>query len=181
MTASFADFDATMRQSASAPADRDRELTSMELAVAVDRIIHEIIPKLSDDQKWKLRCALPAPASIDENSEAAYGANFSIANEIDLQVKALRALREHYLPEGRLRDGVSPKEFKDFLSTTNQMVKMLISSHEEVMNMERNRLVEASTVDILKEMADPKLVKALGYDPCAMFLEKLEQKLEMIE
>ncbi len=156
------------------------ETNDMELMIAVERIINDVIPRLSPEQKWKLRCALPAPENLEEDV-VAYGANFSIAGEIDLQVRALRAMREHYMPDGKLREGVPIKEFKDFLSTANQMVKMLISAHEEVMNMERGRLVEAATVDALTEMSTKEVLAALGFDPRERFLTLLEEKLEMID
>lgn len=158
--------------------EKSAEVTQMELMLAVDQIINNIIPRLDDRQKWKIRCALPAPEQVETG--ATYGADFSLAEEINAQIQALRALRTHYMPEGKMREGVSAKEFKDFLSTTNQMIKMLTSSHEEIMNMERMRLVEAATVDALQEMGTKTAIEVFGFDPREKFLEILTKKLEKV-
>lgn len=129
--------------------------------------IHDFLPKLSADQLHRLISALPA-GSLTTTGQG-YGADFSLADEIGLQIVAVQNLRQHVFPNGHLRDGCNIREAKEVLTTCNVMCKTLMDNHERIMSMERMRAVEAATVDILFELEDSLKEQ---------FLERLRARLE---
>lgn len=129
--------------------------------------IHDFLPKLSKDQLHQLVSALPA-GTLAVTGQG-YGADFSLADEIGLQIVAVQNLRQHVFPNGHLREGCNIREAKEVLTTCNVMCKTLMDNHERIMSMERMRAVEAATVDILVEIEDGLKEQ---------FLERLRVRLE---
>lgn len=129
--------------------------------------IHDFLPKLSKEQLHRLVSSLPA-GSLETTGQG-YGADFSLADEIGLQIVAVQNLRQHVFPNGHLREGCNIREAKEVLTTCNVMCKTLMDNHERIMSMERMRAVEAATVDILMDLGD---------DLKELFLERLRARLE---
>jgi hypothetical protein len=106
--------------------------------------------------------------------------NFSESNsedkeEIDLyqevleQVKAVRALRQSVVSaSGKLGAGI--RDTKEALSATTQLLSLLTKIQSEVLNMDRVRTLQKTTVEVLNEI-DPALrIK---------FVDLLEQRLNV--
>ena len=139
------------------------------IALGLNSFIQEVLPRLSEEQLHRLVSALPA--GVLEHSAQDYGADFSLAAEIGLQIVAVQNLRQHVFPNGHLREGCNIREAKEVLTTCNVMIKTLMDNHDRVMNMERMRAVEAATVDVLIDL-DPTLKEA--------FLERMQSRLEAL-
>jgi hypothetical protein len=137
------------------------------VATGLNAFIHDFLPKLSKEQMHRLISALPA--GVLEVQGQGYGADFSLADEIGLQIVAVQNLRQYVFPNGHLRDGCNIREAKEVLTTCNAMVRTLMDNHDRIMNMERMRAVEAATVDVLIELDDALKEK---------FLERLRARLE---
>jgi hypothetical protein len=137
------------------------------IATGLNVFIHDFLPKLSKEQMHKLVSALPA-GTLEVTGQG-YGADFSLADEIGLQIVAVQNLRQHVFPNGHLRESCNIREAKEVLTTCNVMIKTMIDNHDRIMSMERMRAVEAATVDTLVEIDD---------DLKEQFLERLRARLE---
>lgn len=137
------------------------------VATGLNAFLHDFLPKLSTEQLHRLVSALPA-GSLEVTGQG-YGADFSLADEIGLQIVAVQNLRQHVFPHGHLREGCNIREAKEVLTTCNVMIKTLMDNHDRIMNMERMRAVEAATVDVLVDL-DPTIKET--------FLERLRVRLE---
>lgn len=146
-------------------AETDMGRTATGLSV----FIHDFLPRLSKEQLHKLVSALPA-GTLAVTGQG-YGADFSLADEIGLQIVAVQNLRQHVFPNGHLREGCNIREAKEVLTTCNVMCKTLMDNHERIMSMERMRAVESATVDILVEIDDGLKER---------FLERLRVRLETL-
>lgn len=138
-------------------------------ATGLQVFIHDFLPRLSKEQLHKLVSSLPA-GTLAVTGQG-YGADFSLADEIGLQIVAVQNLRQHVFPNGHLREGCNIREAKEVLTTCNVMCKTLMDNHERIMSMERMRAVESATVDILVEIDDTLKEK---------FLERLRVRLETL-
>jgi len=138
-------------------------------ATGLHVFIHDFLPRLSKEQLHKLVSALPA-GTLEVTGQG-YGADFSLADEIGLQIVAVQNLRQHVFPNGHLREGCNIREAKEVLTTCNVMCKTLMDNHERIMSMERMRAVESATVDILVEIDDGLKER---------FLERLRVRLETL-
>ena len=174
MSTMFDDFDATpgdMPAGSAALATRAEAVTIAQ-DVAVREFIQKYSRNLTREQAQKLFDSIPRDLlreeQIDEGGGNDYGADFSLAEEIGLQITAVKALRQSVFPGGRLKHDASTREAKEVLTTCNQMIKTLMDSHGKIMNMERFRAVESATIDVLFDIA-PELKEK--------FLVMLETKL----
>jgi len=147
-----------------------REALLLKVATALNNFITDYLPRLSKDEMVRLRDAMPSWAFVNENAQD-YGAEFSVEDEIGLQIRAVQALRHHVFPNGLMRHDANVREAKDVLATCNQMIKTLMDSHEKIQNMARMRAVETATVDTMAQMSDEDKNR---------FLELLEKRLEKI-
>lgn len=176
MARDYSDFDARPEPvlapevDGAAAAMMASEAIVIGIQTALDRFMKETLPHLSRSQQEILAQRLPSDL-FTSDGEQVYDANFSVADELSLQIQAVQALRQHVFPGGRLKHGASIREAKEVVTTCNQMIKTLMDSHERIMNMERMRAIEAATVDVLGEMNE----KAKE-----MFLQRLELKLAEI-
>jgi hypothetical protein len=147
-------------------AETDMGRTATGLSV----FIHDFLPRLNKEQLHKLVSALPA-GTLEVTGQG-YGADFSLADEMGLQIVAVQNLRQHVFPNGHLREGCNVREAKEVLTTCNIMIKTLMDNHARIMSMERMRAVEAATVDILVELKD---------ELKEQFLERLRVRLEGLQ
>lgn len=151
----------------------DAEMIRIGIQTALARFIKDTLPHLDAEQQRLLASKLPADLFLHNTGQnSTYDANFSVADELTLQIQAVQALRQHVFPGGRLKPDASIREAKEVVTTCNQMIKTLMDSHQRVMNMERFRAVEQATLDVLGELGD---------DLKEQFLARLEIKLEEIE
>jgi hypothetical protein len=149
------------RSTVFAETDMGRTATGLQV------FIHDFLPRLSPEQLHRLVSALPAGALAVTGQ--GYGADFSLADEIGLQIVAVQNLRQYVFPNGHLREDCSIREAKEVLTTCNVMIKTMMDNHDRIMSMERMRAVEAATVDILIEIEDGLKEQ---------FLERLRARLE---
>ncbi|WP_422451867.1 hypothetical protein [Endozoicomonas sp. ALC066] len=157
--------------------EAEKEVIEMAQAVATverlsERFTDSQITRLSQAIRFRVESDLPAPEQDNE-----YGAGFSLAQEINMQLKAVRALRSSVMYDsGRPKEDVDPRDLKDAITAANSMIGTLMKQHEKVMSMERNRAVESATVEALQELKEEH-----GMDAVETYLSILERKLETIE
>lgn len=102
-----------------------------------------------------------------------YDANFSMADELQAQIMAVRAIRDRIMTaDGQLSSEISTREAKEVVSSGSTLLGSLMKFHEKVVNMERLRLLESSVVEVLGEQDEE--IKD-------MVLHKLEEKLQNLE
>ncbi len=110
---------------------------------------------LSQMQKDRLRSSL----AIHEPEvhtlaipETNYDATFDLGDEVEQQIKAVRAIRAQVFDEqGRMRADISSREAKEVISTGSTMLATLMKYHEKIMNMDRLRKLELSVMEALAE------------------------------
>ena len=126
---------------------RDR-LTSVQ--------IHRLLPLLA---------ILPAP-----EAPQIYGADFDVADEVNNQILAVRAMRESIMEGGRIKENIAVREVKEVIAASSTMLAALMKFHKEIINLDRMRAIDKGTIKVLKEM---------GHEE--EFLGMLETELEAIE
>lgn len=115
----------------------------------------------------------PEAESIMQATATNYGAEFDLAEEVEQQIKAVRAIRANVFDSnGNLRSSVSSREAKEIISTGSTMLGTLMKYHEKVMNMERLRKLEQAVIEALMDADEAFKDKVM---------ENLEQKLEAAE
>lgn len=178
MSGAFDGYDARAEDM---PAGSPATVTAAEAAavsqqVAVNDFMRKYVRNLTREQAQRLFDAIPHDLLTEEQIDGAgsgtdYGADFSLADEIGLQITAVKALRQSVFPGGRLKSDASTRDAKEVLTTCNQMIKTLMDSHGKIMNMERFRAVESATLDVLADI-DEALKER--------FLVQLESKLSEV-
>lgn len=104
--------------------------------------------------------------------DTSYGADFSMANELAAQIRAVRAMRDRIMRiDGTLSADISTREAKEVVGSMTSMMNTLMKHHQKVVNMERLRMLESSVVEVLGEVDEE--VKE-------MVLVKMEEKLANI-
>jgi hypothetical protein len=175
---SFSDYDTRPEDmpAGSAAAATAAETASVAQQVAVNEFMRKWVKNLTREQAQRLFDAIPHDLLTEEQIDGAgntsdYGADFSLADEIGLQITAVKALRQSVFPGGRLKSDATTRDAKEVLTTCNQMIKTLMDSHGKIMNMERFRAVESATLDVLADI-EPELKER--------FLVQLESKLSEV-
>lgn len=167
------DLDSQLQSSMEA----ERELIEMAQAVAsIERLTERLTQSQIDriHRAIRHRTESPIPSGQQDNE---YGAGFSLAQEINMQLKAVRALRSSVMyDDGRPKEEVDPRDIKDAITAANSMIGTLMKQHEKVMSMERNRAVESATIDALQELKNEH-----GVDILETYMKILESKLENIQ
>lgn len=98
-----------------------------------------------------------------------YDANFSLADEVQAQIQAVRAIRDRIMtPNGQLSKDITTREAKEVVSSGSTLLTSLMKFHEKVVNMERIRMLETSVIEALEE-ADQEIK--------SLVLTKMEEKL----
>lgn len=101
--------------------------------------------------------------------EVVYDASFSLAEELQAQITAVRAVRDRIMTkEGHLSEDITTREAKEVISSGSTLMSSLMKFHEKVVNMERLRLLETSVVEALEEVDGEVRERVLG---------KMEEKL----
>ena len=122
---------------------------------------------MSDEQVSRLRHSLK---SDEEEEHVVYGAGFDLASEVEQQILAVRAARDHVMTrDGRLKSGFSSRDAKDLVTAGSTLLQSLMKHHAEIMNIERMRALEQAVIETLKK-ADPEIAKSV--------ISKLEERLQ---
>ena len=123
---------------------------------------------LSDEQVSRLRHSLLRPG--EEPEHTVYGASFDLAAEVEQQILAVRAARDHVMTkDGRLRSGFSSRDAKDLVTAGSTLLQSLMKHHADIMNMERMRALEQTVIETLNE-EDPEFRKRV--------VSRLEERLQ---
>jgi hypothetical protein len=80
-----------------------------------------------------------------------YGADFDLADEVEQQIAAVRAIREFVMPGGRLAGGITSREAKEVVTSGASLLASLMKFHSGIVNMDRLRNLERAVVEVLKE------------------------------
>jgi len=100
-----------------------------------------------------------------------YGADFDLTNEINIQLKTVKALRQAILTEdGQIRDGMTTKDVTELNRVSTNLTNLLMKHHKEVVNMERMRAIEESVLSVVMTWPDT--------DERQKFIKALEEALE---
>lgn len=170
---SFRELDSQLHSSIEA----ERELVEMAQAVASVERLSDRLTQSQIDRVYRAirhRTESPRPSGQQDNE---YGAGFNLSQEINMQLKAVRALRSSVMYEdGRPKEEVDPRDIKDAITAANTMIGTLMKQHEKVMSMERNRAVESATIEALQELKNEH-----GMDMVETYMKILEGKLENIQ
>ena len=87
--------------------------------------------------------------------EVIYDANFSMADELQSQIQAVRAVRERIMTrDGQLMSDITTREAKEVISSGSTLLGTLMKFHEKIQNMERLRLLETAVVEVLEETSE---------------------------
>lgn len=101
-----------------------------------------------------------------------YGAEFDLSDEVNQQIRAVRALRNHVLDEsGNIKDGSGPRDVKEMIASSNTLLSSLMKFHDKIINQNRMRLIEQATVEA---------VKTLPTENQEIFFQKLQEGLDKI-
>ncbi len=160
---SMKDFEADLGDDKLAPFAVSALGTAFETVVTA--IQGHFIP---DYELRKLLDVLPAQEDSQE-----FGADFDMSQELTNQLQALQAVRNKiFSSDGRLAEGQTIKEAKDFMSSSATLLQLLQKSKSEFINIERLQAIEEATIDTIKE---------LGEDKTKLFLNNLKDRLEKIK
>ena len=86
-------------------------------------------------------------------ADPGYGADFDLAEEINSQIKVVRALRAKILGEdGSLNEGINAREAKELIASGTTMVSTLMKHHKDIVNQDRLMAVEAATIEAVKTL-----------------------------
>ena len=101
-----------------------------------------------------------------------YGADFDLADEVNEQIKAVRALRQTIMDDsGTIREGVQARDVKEMVSSSNTLLGSLMRFHDKIINQDRMRLVEKATIEA---------VKTLPEEQQEIFFDTLQKGLDAI-
>lgn len=124
--------------------------------------------KIPDYELRKLLDVLPNRQDTQD-----FGANFDLAEEITFQLQALTAVRENiFSQDGRIRDGKTIKDAKEFLTSSTSLLQLLQKSRNELINADRMQAMEEAIIETLNEQTD-EIKEA--------FMSKFESRLEKIQ
>ena len=125
---------------------------------------------LNANQRSRLRAVSRETGETPQ--EIIYGADFQLGEEVEAQIRAVRAIRDHVLDRhGNIKEGVMLREAKDVVTSGGQLLSTLMKFHKEVVNMERLRRLEQAVVAVLRE-EDEELA--------ARVLKLMEESLERL-
>lgn len=102
-----------------------------------------------------------------------FDANFDLSQEITSQLQALKAIRDKiFSSDGRIKDGQTVRDAKDFMASSAQLLQVLQKSRAELINTERLQAVEEATIEAIRGLDDEVINE---------FLNILGEKLERIK
>lgn len=146
-----------------------------KLALEFERFYHNTLPHLFPTQAQQLLTRINTlelvPSVGNSNEETEYGANYDITIEVQGLIQSVRAMRNTVMDEqGRVKEGITPREMKEMITATTALMNLLMKSHEKLMTFDRHRSLEQATVDTLRELGGEEIV--------SRFVELMEQRLE---
>ena len=120
---------------------------------------------------------MPAKTTVelipDQQENTAYGANYDLKQEVQGLINAVRAMQGSVMHDGKMRQDVTPKEMKEVVTSTTQLMNLLMKYHRELLSMDRMRILEKSTVDVLQKLSDK-----YGEEIVTEFVKMMEDRLE---
>lgn len=147
-------------------------LEPSEFELEFDRFFHNVLPHVDQNQASRLVRKIDSMGLVPrDDAEVAYGANYDITIEIQGLIDSVRAMRNSVMDDrGRMREGITPREMKEVVTSTTSLMNLLMKSHEKLMSFERARALEQATVDILRDLGGEEIV--------SQFVEMMEARLE---
>ena len=122
---------------------------------------------LTDEHVSRLFCLLQGRAETVE-----YGASFDIKEEVQMQIMAVRAMRNAVMPNGKVRPGLASREVKEVVTASSTLLNTLMKTHKDVMSFSRSRAIEEAVTTT---------VRTLPEDQQQAFFAVLEENLSAIE
>jgi hypothetical protein len=122
--------------------------------------IEMMADELSEEEIARLWAVLQARVQTVE-----YGAEFDINEEVQMQIMAVRAMRDSIMPGGRMRVGVPAREMKEVVTASSTLLNTLLRTHEKILNYDRQRAIEEATIEAISTLPDENkelFFKALG-------------------
>lgn len=146
------------------------------LSQEFERFFHNYLPYLYPAQAAQIIAKIHALEIIPVGQDrVVYGADYDIAAEIQQLLQAVRAMQGSVMSEdGRILQGITPREMKEVVTASSSLMSLLMKSHEKLMTFDRHRALEQATVQILQDLSD----EVGGEKVVSRFVELMEQRLE---
>ena len=140
-----------------------------------ERFYHNVLPHLPEALGRKLLTRIGTLDLVPHaGGDVVYGANYDITAEVEGLIRAVRAMQNSVMHEdGKIRADVTPREMKEVVTSTTSLMNLLMKAHAQLMTFDRQRAVEQSTVDVLREMGGEEIVEN--------FVKMMEERLERAE
>jgi len=120
----------------------------------VDAIKRDAIPNY---ELVKILDVLPVQESTQE-----FDAEFDLAEEISGQLRTLKTIKNSiFSTDGRIKEGSSVKEAKDFMASSSQLLQMLQKAKAELINIDRMQAIEEATIETLRDL-DENIIEEFG-------------------
>jgi len=105
--------------------------------------------QLTDEHVSRLFCLLQGRAQTVE-----YGASFDIKEEVQMQIMAVRAMRNAVMPNGKVRPGLASREVKEVVTASSTLLNTLLKTHEKVMSFSRSRAIEEAVTTSIQTLPE---------------------------
>lgn len=105
--------------------------------------------QLTDEHVSRLFCLLQGRAQTVE-----YGASFDIKEEVQMQIMAVRAMRNAVMPNGRVRPGLASREVKEVVTASSTLLNTLMKTHDKIMSLERQRAIEEAVTTSIQTLPE---------------------------
>lgn len=152
-----------------------------QLETEFERFYHNVLPHLTTAMATKLYARINTLELVPHvgADDVAYGANYDITVEVQGLISAVRAMQNSVMDErGRIREGITPREMKEVVTSTSSLMNLLMKSHEKLMTFDRQRAMEQATVDVLRALGDGGFAGLSGEEIVSRFVEMMEARLE---
>lgn len=144
-----------------------------------ERFYYNVLPFLLPEQAKKILIRVNSLELLPTgsfNPEDEYGANFDLKKQVQMLIDAVGAMKDTVMPGGRMREDVTPREMKEVVSSASQLMNLLMKYHRELMSMDRMRILEQCTVEVLQGLGDRH-----GEEIVTEFAKMMEERLEHTE
>jgi hypothetical protein len=129
--------------------------------------IEALSDELSDEDIARLWAVLQGRAQAMEE----YGADFDLGYEVQMQIMAVRAMRNAIMPGGVVRVGTPAREIKEVVTASSTLLNTLMKTHERIMSLDRQRAIEEAVTTSIQTLPDEQKKQ---------FLATLEENLSAI-
>lgn len=149
--------------------DNEQQTNPSTLDSEVEMIVvnHHLLRKDQLDILGRCLDLYRAPEEVN------YGADFDIREEINSQIGLVRMMRRNITTEtGRLKTDTATRDIKEVIAAGTTLTTLLMKSHEQILNADRQRAIERAMNDA---------VKTLDKEAQDVFFNKLEELFELIE